>query len=258
MSEKNPLEKPPISPQLEGGLPLVELREKLRDHSYLPTHAFISRAFTSEDFSSQEWHRFVDDKEHPVFEFLNEEFLNAFSDYFSQRIDNLGASKDSPVTILEVGAGNGRLSHFLQKKLDAKLLGKVKVIPTDSGELSLKTTFPIEIIGHKKALEKYKPKIVIFSWMPYGSDFTDDFRAAESVDEYILIGETDDGNCGDAWRTWGISDSPFHEGAGKVAPYLADGFERKDLDDVSKQQICRTDELGEYFHSKTVSFRRKK
>ena len=260
MSERSPFDKPPIPSQSERGLTPDELREKLRDPSYLPTHEDIGHAFKSEEIFSYEWHRFCLDKDNPIFEFLNEEYVNAFSDYLSQRVESLGASEDSPITILEVGAGNGRLSHFLQQRLEAKFPGKVKMIATDSGEWSLKTAFPVETIGHKEALQKYQPKIVVFSWMPYQEDVTDDFRAAESVDEYLLIGETDSGCCGDEWRTWGQSQSIDEEGEGKekVAPYIADGFERETLEDASAQQVCRTDVPGRYYHSKTTSFRRKK
>jgi hypothetical protein len=260
MSINNPFDRASIPPQQEEVLSPDELRERLRDPSYLPTHEDFSLAFKSEKLYPPEWHDFCFNEENPIFEFLNEEHLRAFGDYLSQRAEELGASEDSPITILEVGAGNGRLTYFLQQKLEAKLPGKVKVIATDSGEWGLKNFFPVETIGHKEALEKYKPKIVVFSWMPYGADFTKDFRAAECVDEYILIGETDAGCCGHEWLTWGYSwffdDDKL--GGKIVPPYIADGFERKELEDVSTHQICRTDLPGLCCHSKTTSFKRKK
>ena len=260
MSIENPFDKPPASSQPERELTPDELREKLRDPYFLPTHDDIARAFKKEGHFSESWCDFCFDKENPVFEFLNEEFITAFSQYLSERVEGLGASEDSPITILEVGAGNGRLSHFLQQKLEAKLPGKVKVIATDSREWSLKTAFPVETIGHNEALEKHKPKMVVFSWMPYQEDVTDDFRAADSVEEYILIGETDGGCCGDKWRTWGQPWSFDEEDGGeeKVAPYTADGFKRENIKDVSDHQICRTDEPGDYRYSSTTSFRRER
>lgn len=67
------------------------------------------------------------------------------------------------------------------------------------------------------------------------------------MQEYILIGETGGGCCGSD-KTWGYNM--------KQAPHDADGFERVDLD--MKYQICKTDIYGEgYYHSKTVSFKRK-
>jgi len=88
--------------------------------------------------------------------------------------------------------------------------------------------------------------------MPYREDFTEQVRGYDSVREYILIGETDGGCCGNEWKTWGYSF--INE---KIPPHELNGFSRHNLDDLSKHQICRTDELGNYFHSKTVSFRRK-
>lgn len=247
----------PIPSRPERELRPHELREKMRDPNFLPTRKDIIRAFRPEGHLLElEWVQFCHDEENPVYEFLNAEFITAFSNYLAQRVKNLGASEDSPVTILEVGAGNGRLSHFIQQRLAAMLPGKVKVVATDSGKWGLKTAFPVEAIGHKEALGKYEPNIVIFSWMPYEKDVTDDFRAAGSVDEYILIGETV-GCCGDIWRTWGESWSfDDKDIEGKVAPYIADGFERQNIDEVSVHQICRSDYLDDDGHSSTVSFRR--
>lgn len=254
MSVETLFDRAPTLSQSEREL----MREKMRDPNFLPTHDDIYQAFKSEEYYSEEWHRFCFNEDNPVFEFLNEEFITAFSNYLAERVESLGASEDSPMTILEVGAGNGRLSHFLQQKLKARFSGKVTVVATDSGEWSLKTAFPVEVIGHKEALEKHKPKIVIFSWMPYQEDITDDFRAGESVEEYILIGESDGGCCGDEWRTWGLSWSFDDEDTGEeiVAPYIAERFEREDIKDVSNHQICRSDTLGGLRHSSTESFRR--
>lgn len=252
MSEGAKFNKLPIFTQpAERNLTPSELREKLRDPNFLPTRSDISRAFES----GKEWNDFCENKEEPVFEFLNEEFITAFSNYLVQRVGGLGAPEDSPITILEVGAGNGRLAHFLQQKLEAKLPGKVKVVAIDSNnEWSLKPAFPVEKIDHKTALQKYKPKIVIFSWMPTRDEVTTDFRATDSVEEYILIGEVDGGCSGDGWETWGKPTS-LHE-KNMVAPYIADGFEREDLDDISQYQIGRTDKPRVYGNSQTVSFRR--
>jgi hypothetical protein len=39
--------------------------------------------------------------------------------------------------------------------------------------------------------------------MPPKKDWTKNFRAVDSVEEYILIGEKDSNCCGDHWLTWG-------------------------------------------------------
>ncbi|KAL2642051.1 hypothetical protein R1flu_009638 [Riccia fluitans] len=154
------------------------------------------------------------------------------------------------------------------------------------------------------------------SWMPMGVDWTAPMRTTVSVLEYILIGEMDDGICGDPWLTWGcrasgdesssdtsshgnsyldarstyelqdsrsfsnygpgkaaaIIESPFEENESNdlnsavsidrissepLRPYEADGWVRIELENLSKLQICRTDERwSTYRHSHTVSFRR--
>jgi hypothetical protein len=233
------------------------LKNKLKDPGYLPKYKEIMTTFEKAE-STIDLFRFCYEKDSSIFEFLNEEFIDSFSDYLSQRVRELNASEDEPIIVLEVGAGNGRLSHFLRQKLDFKLPGKVEVVAIDSGQWDIKTTFPVETLEHVEALRKYQPDIVIFSWMPYEEDVTDDFRATQSVNEYILIGETDGGCCGDEWRTWGLRPYNFdeEEQQEEVIPYVADGFEREDLNEISKTQICRTDFGGSYHHSSTVSFRR--
>ena len=115
----------------------------------------------------------------------------------------------------------------------------------------------IEQLNHNEAIKKYQPEIIICSWMPYQKDFSKDFRSQKSVKEYLLIGETDDGCCGDDWETWGCSWRLNNKSKNQIPPYENDGFKRTDLDKLSALQSCRTDQPGDYYHSKTVSFKRK-
>lgn len=254
IEQAKPSEESPQQPERE--LTPDELRERLRDPNFLPTREQITKAFRS----LSEWKKFCLDKERPIFEFFNEEYLSAFADYFVGKIQEQGASEGRPLVILEIGAGNGKLSHFLQQKLEERAPKQTKVVATDSGAWKLESNFPVEQLKHDEAMEKYSPDIVVFSWMPYREDSSKEIRKFDSVQEYILIGETDGGCCGDEWETWGYSWSwdEDDEGGKKVPPYEADGFEREDLNDLSDLQICRTDEPGRYYHSWTVSFKRKK
>jgi hypothetical protein len=242
--------------QLERELTPVELREKLRDPNFLPTHEQITKSFNS----WEEWNQFCFDKENPVFEFLNEEYLNAFADYFVGKIQEHGASEKKPLVILEIGAGNGRLSNFLQQKLEEKAPGQTKVVATDSGTWALNNDFPVEQLKHDEAMEKYKPGIVVFSWMPFEEDSSKGIRKVDSVQEYILIGEANGGCCGDGWETWGQSWSRDEDDKDdeEIPPYEVDGFDKEFLSDLSGLQICRTDDPGRYCHSSTVSFKREK
>jgi hypothetical protein len=70
----------------------------------------------------------------------------------------------------------------------------------------------VEKLNISEALQKYSPVdghgmkkyqlIAICSWMPMGIDWTQEMRD-NGVDECILIGECDDGKCGDNWLTFG-------------------------------------------------------
>jgi len=231
-----------------------ELREKLRDPHFLPTREQILRAFPVWEYDSGDYDvmHVCKDINNPIFEFFNEEHLNALSDYFVTKISEYGGSKEKPIIILEIGAGNGRLSYFLQKMLEGKVPGQVKVIASDSGEWKLKNDFPVEQLKHDEAMSKYNPDIVVFSWMPYGEDYTKEMRKCPSVKEYILIGEDGGGNCGSD-ETWGYVESRPND----LPLYEKDGFEKEYLDST-ELNICRTDYPGSMGHSRTVSFRRKK
>lgn len=232
------------------------MREQLRDPNFLPTIKYISEAFRDDKAFDQKtwdgkgstmdypnWHHFLIDKNNPVYELLNEEYLNALADYFVERIRELGATKDKPLVILEIGAGDGRLSHFLQKKIDEKSPGLVKIIASDSGDWEkggVKPRFPVENLRHDEAIKKFSPEIVICSWMPFREDFSEEIRKASSVKEYVLVGE-ENGSCGDPWKTWGKHDAGnWQIDHDVVPPYQADGFEQIYLDDPSSNQISRS------------------
>jgi hypothetical protein len=221
-----------------------EVSEKLHDPHFLPA----SRQQVIDAFP--DWNEFTMFSNRPgdlTFEVLNEEYVDGLVNYLAKKIPS-----DRPLRILEVGAGNGRLTHFLKQKLDAKAPGKVEIVATDSGEWPLNNAFPVEKLTHQEALRKYKPDIVLCSWMSPGVDLTKEIRQTGSVEEYILIGEAGaDGCCGDGKVTWGSS------------KYRVDGFEKQNLDNLSKLQLGRTDYRDPMskpprmiFHSSTVSFRR--
>jgi len=150
----------------------------------------------------------------------------------------------------------------------------------------------VEQLSAIQALDKYGPKtvtqkegdaktssrlIVLCSWMPPGHDWTVDFRrpvddaigatgdesgdgggVERVVDEYILVGEADDGTCGHNWYTWGNQDFASEHDEDekpKDAPYVLDGYKRVDLGELSNLQFSRFD-CKRSSESKTVSFRR--
>jgi hypothetical protein len=268
--EKLPLEAPRQGKEeaQERELSLEEMRERMRDPYFLPSFRALSKNFERfrepsqyDDPEWKEWLELVFDRNNPIFEIWTEEYIRAFGNYLAQRVEELGGTEENPTVILEVGAGNGRLTFFLQEKLNEIMPGKVKIVASDSGDWRIPPAFQVDNIPHKEALAKYKPRIVIFSWMPYGYDCTSDFRASESVDEYILIGESDGGCCGDEWQTWGqnwsFDENERERRKNLLAPYEADGFEKAYMNDLRDLQLSRINISEGNSSTDTVSFKRK-
>ncbi|KAL3921357.1 MAG: hypothetical protein SGILL_002786, partial [Bacillariaceae sp.] len=210
------------------------------------------------------------------------EYVQHLGDYLMQRCAN------EQTTILDVGAGDGLLIQCLRDFMDQKAKSNHKkrkaakarsgatkpttaptLVATDDMSWNIFVKAQVEKLSVEAALEKYavgnqedtkeeRPKqvIVLCSWMPMGEDWTSIFRAA-GVDEYILIGESDDGSCGHNWKTWG--NPTFRDGRatlGEVAPpYKRDGYNRWDMDVLTPFQFSSFD-CAVSKSSKTVSFRR--
>ena len=77
------------------------------------------------------------------------------------------------------------------------------------------------------------PDVVLCCWQPMGVDWTAAMRARASVREYVLVGETDDGICGEPWATWG-SRAGSNPG-GELEDELED--EDEDEDDAPPTQV---------------------
>ncbi|MCF8009971.1 MAG: class I SAM-dependent methyltransferase [Clostridiales bacterium] len=147
-----------------------------------------------------------------IYQILNKEFNDTLADEIKKLQLN---------PILEVGAGNGELAKVLRKR-------GIDVYAVDSFKDSLperalnKTDLP-EKLDYRDAIDKYKPELIICSWMPQGEDWTVYFRNIESVKAYILIGEID-GRCG--------TRESFKE---------IPGWANHVLKEPNKWSMCRTD-----------------
>lgn len=191
--------------------------------------------------------------EHGLYEGLTVEFVEALAGYLEERICALQARTGKPVTLLEVGAGDGRLSHFLKKELDKRGVAGYRIVATDAmgGQWQIRPLYPVQREVVDMALWDFQPQIVLTSWMPRNEDWTEYMRHEPSVDEYVLIGPKDSGLCGLDDATWGRG---IREGTSP--PYEKDGFERVDLPELSALQMGQKDRDGNRY-SATVSFRRK-
>jgi len=206
-----------------------EAKKKLDDSKNLPSIENIEDAFKTNPANFLNYcHR------KNVFEFFTKEYVDALASYILSRKEIL--KPKGKLKVLEIGAGNGALSFFLNKRF---LGSDVKSIATDSGEWNLETgVYPVENIEHLEAIEKYSPDVIIFSWMPRNVDITEDFFP---VKEYILIGAP---TCCANPETW-LSNKKYKSVLMK---------------DLHKLQICQLDIIGLGLPSKSItkSFRRRK
>lgn len=242
-----------------------KLLKKFDNPSFLPQRKEIEKALLglphcSEGSTSErdEWVNFL--RARGIFEIWTQEYIELFGKYLADRIQVYKKDNKDPVTILEVGAGDGKLTHYLRKSLDRFAPGSFQIHATDVGreegmhdEYQVLRTFPIEEIDNKRAIKKYQPAIVIFSWMPTNTDYTHEFREADCVQEYILIGLRDEEAMGYDWDM-----ENFRTGSEEETPqYILDGFERISLDALSEIQFSRTNVIYNQSETITVSFQRK-
>ncbi len=182
----------------------AETLKKLEDISYLPTREEIVEAFGAHanellSFCHKQY----------IFEFFTMEYVQALAEHINTR---KATKAKGEMVVLEIGAGNGKLAHYLNEFTG----NDINVVATDSGEWSLDSgIFQVEKLTHKEAIEKYSPDMVICSWMPRDLDLTPDFKS-----EYILIGSTEHCATKQVWDRGVI------------------------LENLRKLQICRTDMIG--------------
>ncbi|BBN02965.1 hypothetical protein MPTK1_2g19690 [Marchantia polymorpha subsp. ruderalis] len=154
-----------------------------------------------------EWHAFVEGNsplsKEVQYEVFTKEHVQGLANYLLLQAAEYNVLV---LEVLEVGAGSGRLSHHLNRYLDQISLSSkdcvVHVTASDSGERGLNGP-NVNLEDALVSVTERSPHIVLVSWMPMGVDWTAHMRATPSVLEYILIGEMDDGICGDPWLTWG-------------------------------------------------------
>jgi hypothetical protein len=152
----------------EAGLP-ENLRLKLRDRKYLPTQAEVNKIPYEQRESYQE--EFFD------YEIWNREYIKTLVTYLA---------KFKNATILEVGAGSGRLSFFLRQQS----LKPLNIITTDISSKNGVAGMPLIKMSMKQALQKFEPHILLCAWPD--TFFWKEIKYNASAKKIILIGDTED------------------------------------------------------------------
>ena len=223
-----------------------------------------------------------------IYQLWTREYIEELGKYLSTRAE----SHEGETLILDVGAGDGLLADLLREyfktaqqsnkpehhgnKQRSRATTTPTIIATDDGSWGIFEKANVERMGYERALGKYcsddasdhsRQVIVLCSWMPMNEDWSAEFRSWR-VNEYICIGECDDGQCGDNWETWGnphmLSDlaqelqqkldnsnnnnsstsGTRNKNAAmtpSMPPYKKDGYLRKNLDNLAVHQFSRFD-----------------
>ncbi len=207
--------------------------ERIRDFAYLPTWREMKMCFEPfKDVYDQKNEKIgprgkidtysIENEFHKiygshVYEILTVEFIEQFGSYIGQIIDKLYAKNGLPVRIVEMGAGNGRLSYFLNQMLQKKYPGRYEWKAIDSGQserwghVKPGSLFPIEQVDAEQALDMLNPQVVITSWMPKGTGWDRYYAQKKSVQEYILIGQPSITGGWDGLKKDDDGDLIFHE-----------------------------------------------
>lgn len=186
-----------------------------------------------------------------IYQFWSQEYIEGLANYLLERCS-------SKTVILDVGAGDGILSQLLREHLSERSSGgSPKIIAIDDGSWNVRKRSNVQRMTAAEAVKKYAPAnhvIVLCSWMPMGVDWTAAFRR-NGVAEYILIGESHDGNCGDNWETWGNPEFRRDDDSREIPPYELDGYEPFHLWNLSPYSFSRFDS-SDSSNSATVAFRK--
>ena len=187
---------------------------------------------------------------HEIYDYYTADYVDGHADHLVETKFEVGVEQ---LDVVEVGAGDGRLSQFLRRALE-KRGSAIEVTATDDSSWRFAPAFPVENVDAERAAEG--AHVAVAAWMPSGVDWTESFRRSTKLVEYILIGEAWDGCCGHNWRTHG-NPAFSDEVSSPRPPYERDGFEKRELRHLSKLQLSRYDCKQFAGSSRTFSFRRR-
>lgn len=204
-----------------------EIISKILSIEYLPSYEEVLGlqklmwANMTEESLFNPWFDFCARRE--VFQVLNVEFVDALAD----ELRKFGA-----VPLIEICAGNGKLSYHLSKK-------GISIVATDDYSWELSDGEYVQRATHMSALMECAPRVVVGSWIPYKSRIGFDVLDF-GVDYFVDIGES----IGNA--TWMTNEV-----------YSRHDYEMGSLSSVQRFSTCRTDTIDFPDHSCVTLFRRR-
>lgn len=192
----------------------------------LPTYSEVYHALSQRTDVSLGRHRYEETwfqvcLNNGLFQLWNKEYIQALADKIRSVIAN--------DLIIEVCAGDGMLSHWLREH-------EVNIRASDNMQTQIKTHSEVEKLGAISTIRKYKPRMVVASWINYGSELDCDI-IDEKPEFLILMGEGPNG-CTGSEKFWGDRKEPYWQQGGYTQEFL----------EADKWNICRSDNDPLIFH----------
>ncbi|MCD6590594.1 MAG: hypothetical protein J7K72_01335 [Candidatus Aenigmarchaeota archaeon] len=177
--------------------------------NYYQNHWFNMLQYSDEAICPFDcWFKFCN--ENDIYNVYNIEFVNALADEIK---------KLNLAPVAEICAGNGKLSYHLRER-------GIDIIATDDYSFTFieRDEKLVERLSHRETLEKYKPRIVVAAWIPFGSEIELEILKNPHVKHLIVIGDRK--CCG--------SQACYKSLRNLAKPRL--------LKDVTQYSLCRSDD----------------
>jgi hypothetical protein len=159
-------------------LSILFYRKKLDSGELLPYDWIVKHFFKGIGIGF-----FMTCHENAIFQIYSKEFIETLANQIK---------KLNPKKVIEVGAGDGRLSYFLNKHgVNSKPIDNHAWAKCEDDKNVVHITYPPEVekIDYRNALRKYNPDLVILCWEELSAKYTQKILDYPSVKYVIWIGE---------------------------------------------------------------------
>jgi hypothetical protein len=192
------------------------------------------------------------------YEYPTTELIDGICDHLAPRIPDY-TGVDETARILDIAAGTGVIGYWIDKGLSRRGIDVQTALVDDFSWNWPRTQYSIaQEMDGLSALTRFKPHVVLGCWLPSEQDidWTRNFRALPSVQEYVLVGEAERHGAASAWGIEYDSTS-WQRTRLQEAQFQIDGFMREDMTALYGLQRCyNISNNANPTLSSTVSFRR--
>ena len=153
----------------------IDIHETLRP--YTEVLSFVRRL--EQEFSIKQYCNGANEGGRWIYQFYSIDFIQNLSHI----VNSLFEALTEPRMMLEVMAGDGLLSHYLEPEISLPLIS----IDNKSSRDDIEFPKTMECIDALEAVRKYDPSLVLISWEPFYSDIAE--QIIETEVPVIWIGD---------------------------------------------------------------------